>query len=92
MVQLVCCTVASTADGITPAMRLHEWRMIDEWRGHGHGDAARMSFTVASWARREQGLDGGRVARLRARREHEESEEREGELGEGERGPARPDL
>jgi hypothetical protein len=39
-----------------------------------------MSFTVASWARREQGLDGGRVARLRARREHEESE--------GERGRA----
>jgi hypothetical protein len=47
-----------------------------------------MSFTVVSWARHEQGLDGGRVAQ----REHEESEESEGELGKGERGPARPDL
>jgi hypothetical protein len=37
-----------------------------------------MSFTVASWARREQGLDDGRVARLRARREHEESEGKRG--------------
>ena len=55
------------------------------------GGAARMSFTVVSWARREQGLDSGRVARLRARREHEKSEESEGEL-QGERGPARPDL
>jgi hypothetical protein len=24
-------------DGVTPAMRLHEWRMNGEWRGHGHG-------------------------------------------------------
>jgi hypothetical protein len=52
------------------------------------GGAAWMSFTVVSWARHEQGLDGGRVAQ----REHEESEESEGELGKGERGPARPDL
>jgi hypothetical protein len=65
--------VASTVDGEaqTP-VRLHEWR--------GHGGAAWMSFSVASWAQREQGFDGGRVTRLRARREHEESE--------GERGRA----
>jgi hypothetical protein len=74
-------------DSVTPAMRLHEWRTNGVVTVTG--GAARMSFTVVSWARREQGLDSGRVARLRARREHEESE---GELGKGERGPARPDL
>jgi hypothetical protein len=44
-------------------------RMVDEWHGHGHGGGGG-GFTVVSWARREQGLNGGRVAR----REHEESE------------------
>jgi hypothetical protein len=24
-------------NGVTPAMRLHEWRTNGEWRGHGHG-------------------------------------------------------
>jgi hypothetical protein len=57
-------------------------------RGWSSWCAAQMSFMVASWARREQGLDDGRVAR----HEHEESEESEGKLGKGERGPARPDL
>jgi hypothetical protein len=34
-------------------------------------DGPAMSFTTASWAQREQGLDGGCVVRLRARRSGE---------------------
>jgi hypothetical protein len=49
-------------------VRLHGWRTIDERRGHSRQGVAWMSFTVASWARREQGIDDGRVALLRVLR------------------------
>jgi hypothetical protein len=46
-------------------VRLHGWRTIDERCGHGRRGAMWTSFTVASWARREQGLDNGCVGVLR---------------------------
>jgi hypothetical protein len=67
MVQLVCCAIASTTDGVTPAMRLNggartdvERRMARRHRqssGERRMDAdyPATSFTAASWARREQG-------------------------------------
>jgi hypothetical protein len=67
----VCCAIVSTTDGVTPAMRLDgRARMDGELRtAHRHerssgdrrmdADYPATSFTAASWARREQGLNGG---------------------------------
>jgi hypothetical protein len=55
---------------------------MDEWRGHSHWGAARMSFTVASWARREQGSTAG--AGMGRARERWSSRRRRALLREGE--------
>jgi hypothetical protein len=73
VVQLVCCAIASTADGVTPVMRLdgvaripvrlHVWRTIDERRGHSRRGAA--------WVSSDAGNDGdGHGGRLRGRAGH----------------------
>jgi hypothetical protein len=75
MVQLVCCVVASMANGVVPAMRsdggartsarLHGWRTA---RKHGRSSGEqRMDADCpkTSWARRGQGFDGVCVALLR---------------------------
>jgi hypothetical protein len=47
MVQLVCCAIASTTDGVTPAMRLDGGARTDgEWRtgtGGAPADGRRLS-------------------------------------------------
>jgi hypothetical protein len=74
MVQLVCCVVASTANGVVPAMRsdggartsmsLHGWRTECK-HGRSSGEQWMDAYCPAtSWARRGQGFDGVCVALL----------------------------
>jgi hypothetical protein len=51
MVQLVCCAIASTTDGVNPA-RLHGWRTAYECERSGD------ELHDGEQARRELGLDG----------------------------------
>jgi hypothetical protein len=71
MVQLVCCAIALTADGVTPAIRsdggarilvrLHGWRTIDERHGHGRRGAARACSSAGNDGDRHDERLRGRV-------------------------------